>query len=77
MSIPSYHDVYFQFDDGPKTRLFDAPFSVMISCTRVGGWELNEWTGEHYTVRAGEYNELHPLRLWVADTQICGEPLLS
>jgi hypothetical protein len=69
----SYRDVEFQIGDGPREKLFDAPFELMIMCTRVGAWELY---GKHISLNerellAGEYASI-PLRLYVAGRQILG-----
>jgi hypothetical protein len=69
----SYRDVEFQIGDGPREKLFDAPFELMIMCTRVGAWELY---GKHISLNerellAGEYAST-PLRLYVAGRQILG-----
>lgn len=65
---PSYHDVEFEFEGQPRIKLFDAPFNVMITCTRVGGWELWEMRGAegpNERILAGEYRK-PSLRIWVA-----------
>lgn len=50
---PSYHDVYVTTKDIKRTSIFNLPFSIELTCTRVGGWRL--WDGE--AVLAGEYDK--------------------
>lgn len=69
----SYHDVEFQVGDGYRQKLSEAPFELMITCTRVGAWELfgkNIGLNERELL-AGEYCST-PLRLYVAGRQIVG-----
>lgn len=40
MIAPSYHDLYVTTAEIPRTRIFDLPFGVEVSCNRVGGWCL-------------------------------------
>jgi hypothetical protein len=40
MPSPSYHDLYITTEKIKRTRLCDLPFNFMVTCTRVGGWEL-------------------------------------
>jgi hypothetical protein len=65
MSSVSYHDLYVETKDIPRTRLFDMPFAYSVTCTRVGGWALfyND------LCIAGEYGD--PLLLDVAGVPIC------
>lgn len=49
---PSYHDVHIQTKQIPRKSIFDLPFNVMLTCTRLGGWEL--W--EAGKLLAGEYD---------------------
>jgi hypothetical protein len=74
VSQRTYHDVEFQIGDGPRERIFNEGYSLMITCTRAGGWEL--WGGTSHdtnerVLMAGEYNAV-PLCLYVAGVQICG-----
>lgn len=66
MSTPSYHDLYITTADIPRTSIFNLPFSLALSCTRSGGWEL--WSGNESLV-AGEYAE-RGLRLDVSGHMI-------
>jgi hypothetical protein len=53
----SYHDLYITTKDISRTRLFNLPFSLMVICTRAGGWELWDMRGgfESSELLAGEY----------------------
>jgi hypothetical protein len=69
----SYRDVEFQVGDGYRQKLSEAPFELMITCTRVGAWELfgkNIGLNERELL-AGEYCST-PLRLYVGGRQILG-----
>ena len=54
----SYHDLFITTENISRTSIFNLPFSLMVTCTRVGGWEL--WdisSGFSDAVRlAGEYD---------------------
>ena len=62
----SYHDLHIETAKIPRTSIFNLPFGYMLTCTRVGGWEL--WLhpdiGREKLV-AGEY-DTNGLRLDVA-----------
>lgn len=62
----SYHDLYVATEVLPRTRLFDLPFWLMVTCTRTGGWEL--WMDQ--TLIAGEYHTAG-LRLDANGTVLC------
>lgn len=67
----SYHDVEVEFD-GKRVRLFDAGYGLMLTCTRMGGWELwNKWAGKEELL-AGEYHTI-PLRVIVDGVVVCGD----
>jgi len=72
----SYHDVEVEFN-GIREKIFNLPFNLMLTCTRVGGWELWESTVDtvslklDYKLIAGEYNET-PLKIYVDGIQILG-----
>lgn len=53
----SYHDLYITTATIPRTRLFNLPFALMVTCTRVGGWELLDCSKGIAEARilAGEY----------------------
>lgn len=36
----SYHHLYVTTAQIPRTRLFDLPFGLWVTCDRVGGWSL-------------------------------------
>ena len=54
---PSYHDLHITTEKIPRTSIFNLPFNLMVTCTRVGGWELWDTSaGISNSVRlAGEY----------------------
>lgn len=37
--LPSYHDLHITTPTFERTSIFDLPFRVKVTCTRVGGWE--------------------------------------
>ena len=57
--LPSYHDLYITTKTIKRTSIFDLPFSLMVTCTRTGGWELwNVLNGiQNATLIAGEYDQ--------------------
>lgn len=64
----SYHDVEVQFD-GQRIRLFDASYSLMLTCTRAGGWRLyTRFNGEEKLL-AGEYDN-PPLEIFINGIQV-------
>jgi hypothetical protein len=56
--LPSYHDLHVTTATIPRTRLFDLPYGVEVSCTRVSGWQV--WSTPDMTraatLVAGEYD---------------------
>lgn len=63
MSTPSYHDLYITADGIPRTSIFNLPYGVIVTCTRVGGWEAwNKWEGVEELL-GGEYNSTKGIRL--------------
>lgn len=69
-ALPSYHDLYITTAEIHRTRLFDLPYGLMVTCTRVGGWEL--WQSQSFAEKkliAGEY-DTHGLVLDVDGTVI-------
>lgn len=63
----SYHDVEVEFGE-VREKVFNLPFNIKLTCTRVGGWEL--WDQDK--LLAGEYGEV-PLKVYVAGNLICGK----
>lgn len=60
---PSYHDLYVTTPKNARTRLFDLPYAVEVTCTRAAGWRV--WVTEGATevdgsglrhLIAGEYD---------------------
>lgn len=59
--MPSYHDLYITTPDVPRTSIFNLPYSVLVQCTRAGGWEVWEiWDGKERKLGSelGEENGL-------------------
>lgn len=61
-------ELYITTKDMKRTSISDLPFGHMVTCNRVGGWEL--WLGEE-TRLAGEYEPEHWLVLDVDGQVIC------
>lgn len=56
---PSYHDLHITTDAIPRTSIFNLPYSIEVTCNRVGGWEVwDSSSGNRKTWRllGGEYN---------------------
>lgn len=53
----SYHDLYITTEHISRTKLFNLSFSLMVICTRTGGWELWDMRGgfQNSELVAGEY----------------------
>lgn len=51
--MTTYHDLYITTAEMVRTSIFDLPFDMMVTCTRVGGWEL--W--QDRVLIAGEYHD--------------------
>ena len=49
--MTSYHDLHITTRLLPRTSIFNLPFDLKLTCTRVGGWEL--WLDEDRV--AGEF----------------------
>jgi hypothetical protein len=64
-AAPSYHDLFITTEEMPRTSIFNLPYGLEVSCTRVRGWSL--WSGP--TLVAGEYDK--GLRLDVNGVVIC------
>lgn len=60
MTVPSYHDLHITAPGIPRTSIFNLPYGLEVSCTRVTGWQL--WQHPENSVRddarmiAGEYD---------------------
>ena len=66
-----YHDVEIEYK-GVRSRLFDSPYNITLTCTRTGGWELwAHWNGEEINL-ASEYGEPR-LKVYIKGVCICGE----
>jgi hypothetical protein len=68
MSTPTYHDLHITTADRQRTSIFDLPYGLEVTCTRIAGWQL--WKNSGRTLVAGEFHE-HGLRLDVAGHVIC------
>lgn len=66
---PSYHDLHVTLPDVGRKSIFDLPYNIQVTCTRVGGWEL--WSGN--VLIAGEYEK--GLKLDVDGHVICDSEL--
>jgi hypothetical protein len=55
----SYHDIHITTEKIFRTSIFNLPFNLMVTCTRVGGWELWDTSGGISTavLLAGEYDD--------------------
>lgn len=55
---PSYHDLHITTARIPRTRIFDLPYNLMVTCCRTAGWVL--WDTSDGLLRsvhvAGEYS---------------------
>ena len=38
MEVPSYHDLHITTSSIPRTSIFNLPFRVRVTCSRVCGW---------------------------------------
>lgn len=41
MKTPTDHDLHITTARIPRTSIFNLPFRVEVSCTRVGGWQVS------------------------------------
>lgn len=66
-TTPTYHDLHITTQDIPRTSIFNLPFYVQVTCTRVSGWRV--WAvaegNRPEELLGGEYDE-KGLRLDVA-----------
>lgn len=64
---PSYHDLHITLPGMKRTPIFNLPFSVQVTCTRVGGWEVWNTYGspdpKHWELLGSEYGGEKSLRL--------------
>lgn len=61
---PSYHDLHITTAAIPRTSIFDLPYGVEVTCTRVTGWTVRQTlTDDGMNVRreplrlGGEYDD--------------------
>lgn len=54
----SYHDVIVVID-AIKYHLFNSPYSYILECDRMGGWQLWYGIGIDKKLIGGEYNNNH------------------
>ena len=68
----SYHDLFITTESIQRTSIFDLPFNLMLTCTRIGGWELWDVSDGIAKARviAGEFDSKKWLALDVAGTVI-------
>jgi hypothetical protein len=52
---PSYHDLHVTTADIPRTSIFNLPFGIEVTCTRVTGWILADT--ERSVELASEYGD--------------------
>lgn len=53
----SYHDLHITTAEIPRTSIFNLPYGLQVTCTRVGGWQL--WAhpdGSVEQLLAGEFD---------------------
>jgi len=67
VETPSYHDLYVTLPGIERTSIFDLPYSVHVTCTRTGGWEVWDTRStivrSNWTLLGSEYGADFPLRL--------------
>lgn len=52
----SYHDLHITTAELSRSSIFNLPYNLMITCTRVGGWEVWRIDGANRQTRiAGEF----------------------
>jgi hypothetical protein len=53
----SYHDLHITTENIPRTSIFNLPYNLTVTCTRIGGWELWDRDGmQGWNLLAGEYD---------------------
>jgi len=50
----SYHDLHITTETIPRTSIFNLPYGVMVTCTRVEGWRVWNDGGK---LLGGEYDQ--------------------
>lgn len=57
---PSYHDLHVTTAEIPRTSIFNLPYGLQVTCSRVSGWQL--WRDasrpQDWKLLAGEYDSL-------------------
>lgn len=71
MADVSYHDLFITTREIPRTSIMNLPYSVRVTCTRVGGWEVWECYDGAEAMIAGEFAAMSPLRLDVNGFVLC------
>lgn len=52
----SYHDLHITTAAIKRTSIFDLPYGIEVTCTRVSGWQVHRRVSEFETeVLAGEF----------------------
>lgn len=51
----SYHDLYITTSFFDRTSIFNLPYSIRVTCTRTGGWEVWELWGGMERQLGGEW----------------------
>jgi hypothetical protein len=64
----SYHDLFITTAEIKRTSIFNLPFNIQVTCSRVGGWEVWNTNGstdfKGWTLLGGEYDGSEkPLKL--------------
>lgn len=71
--MPSYHDLHITTPKIKRTSIFNLPFRVRVTCSRVAGWQA--WAGADRPFKdeliGSEYGLTNPLCLDVAGHVIC------
>ena len=62
---PSYHDLHITTAQTPRTSIFNLPYGLQVTCSRVAGWQLWDMNQTQYpkglrpvqgVLIAGEYD---------------------
>ncbi len=59
---PTYHDLHITTAEIPRTSIFNLPYGLRVTCSRVSGWELWQYRDSPGQLRceptliAGEYD---------------------
>jgi len=55
--LPTYHDLHITTALIERTSIFNLPYDVQVTCTRVGGWEVWHMIEDgKQALLAGEYS---------------------